>query len=125
MLGFLPVKTKTYFARTVVSRVVPVTPHLVELWTFCTREETKGVAWPRRRWGCGGRYGVGGAVAEWVRPLACAGDPTVQVGFESHCGELRFRTLAIPFTPIRSVGPLYLVSRPGEVKYPNSPHGNV
>ena len=52
-LGFLP--DKTYFARTVVSRVVlfgcTVTPHLVELWTFCTREEKKGVAWPRRRWG--------------------------------------------------------------------------
>ena len=72
VLGFLP--DKTYFARTVVSRVVPVTPHLVELWTFCTRKEKKGVAWPRRRWGGGatrwprrrrgrgGRDGVGGRV---------------------------------------------------------------
>ena len=103
VLGFLP--DKTYFARTVVSRVVPVMPHLVELWTFCTREEKKGMAWPRRRWGRGGRDGVGGAVAEWVRPLACAGDRTVRVGFESHCGKLRFGSLAIPFTPLRSVGP--------------------
>ena len=43
-------------------------------------------------------------MAEWVRPLACAGDRTVRVGFESHCGKLRFGTLAIPFTPLRSVG---------------------
>ena len=27
-------------------------------------------------------------------------------------------TLAIPFTPLRSVGPFYLVSMPGEVKGP-------
>ena len=42
---------------------------------------------------------IGGAVAEWVRALACTGDRTVLAGFESHCGKLRFGTLAIPFTP--------------------------
>ena len=85
------------------------------------------MAWPRRRWGGGGggRGGVGVGVAEWVRPLACAGDRTVRVGFESHCGKLRFGTLAIPLTPLRSVGPFYLVSMPGEVKDPTSPHWNV
>ena len=88
---------------------------------ICTREENKGVAWPRR--GPGGRDGVRGAVAEWVfRALACAGDQTVRVGFESHFGKLRFGTLTIPFTPLRSVGPFYLVSMPGEVKDHTSPH---
>ena len=45
--------------------------------------------------------------------------------------QLRFGTLAIPFTPhcqclsketIKAVGPFYLVSMPGEVKDPTSPH---
>ena len=76
----------------------------------------------------------GGAVAEWVRALACTGDRTVLAGFESHCGKLRFGTLAIPFTPLcqclseetlKAVGPFYLMSMPGEVKYPTSPHWNV
>ena len=75
-----------------------------------------------------------GAVAEWVRALACTGDWTVRDGFESHCGQLRFGTLAIPFTPpcqclseetLNAVGPFYLVSVPGEVKDPTSPHWNV
>ena len=35
---------------------------------------------------------------------------TGRCGFESHCGKLRFGTLAIPFTPLRSVGPFSLVS---------------
>ena len=46
----------------------------------------------------------------------------------------RFGTLAIPFTPLchwlleetlNAVGPFYLVSMPGEVKDPTSPHRNV
>ena len=46
----------------------------------------------------------------------------------------RFGTLPIPFTSLcqclseetlKAVGPFYLVSMPGEVKYPTSPHGNV
>ena len=37
---------------------------------------------------------------QWVRALACTGDRTVLAGFESHCGKLRFGTLAIPFTPL-------------------------
>ena len=65
------------------------------------------------------------------RALAWTGDPTVPAGFESHCGKLRFETLAIPLTPLcqclseetlKSVGPFYLVSMPGEVKDPTSLH---
>ena len=46
----------------------------------------------------------------------------------------RFGTLAIPFTPLcqclsdetlKAVSPFYLVSMPGEVKDPTSPHWNV
>ena len=63
-----------------------------------------------------------GNVAEWVRALACIGDRTVQDGFESHCGvkcgQLRFGTLEIPFTPLcqcfsdetLKIGPFYLVA---------------
>ena len=70
-------------------------------------------------------------MAECVRALAWTGDRTVLAGFESHCGNLRFGTLAIPFTPLcseetlKAVGPFYLVSMPGEVKDPTSPHWNV
>ena len=39
-------------------------------------------------------------MAERVRALAWTGDRTVLAGFESHCGKLRFGTLAIPFTPL-------------------------
>ena len=62
---------------------------------------------------------MGAKVAEWVRGLACTGDRTVLAGFESHCGKLRFGTLAIPFTPLcqclseetlKAVGPFYLTS---------------
>ena len=74
----------------------------------------------------------GGAVAEWVRALASTGDRTVSAEFESHCGKLRFGTLAILFTPLclseetlKAVCPVYLVSMPGEVKDPTSPHWNV
>ena len=72
--------------------------------------------------------------ARWVRALACTGDRTVRDGFESHCGQLRFGTLAIPFTlpcqclseeTLKAVGPFYLVSMLGEVKDPTSPHWNV
>ena len=38
-------------------------------------------------------------MAEWVRALACTGNRTVRDGLESHCGQLRFGTLAIPFPP--------------------------
>ena len=86
---------------------------------ICTGEEKKGAAWPRVRLGRGGRDGVEGAMAEWVRALACAGNRRVRIGFESRCGKLCFGTLAIPFTPLcqclseetlKAVGPLYLVS---------------
>ena len=92
---------------------------------ICTREDKKGVAWPRRRWG-------GGAVAEtesgarWPsgleRWLALA---TGRCGSGSNPTAENFGTLAIPFTPFRSVGPFYLVSMLGEVKSPTSPHWNV
>ena len=71
-------------------------------------------------------------MAEWVRALDWRLDGP---GFESHCGKtFRFGTLAIPFTPLcqclseetlKAVGPFYLVSMPGEVKDPTSPHWNV
>ena len=73
-------------------------------------------------------------MAEWVRVLACTGDRTVRDGFDSHCGQLRFRTLAIPFTlfcqclseeTLKAVGPFYLVSMPEEVKEPTSLHWNM
>ena len=76
----------------------------------------------------------GGALAEWDRALAWTGDRTGPAGFESHYVKLRFGTLAIPITPLcqclseetlKAVGPFYLVSMPGEVKDPTSPHWNV
>ena len=77
---------------------------------------------------------TGGMVAGWVRALAWTGDRTVPAGFESRCGKPRFRTFAIPFTPLcqclseetlKAVGPFYLVSMPGEVKDLTSAHWNV
>ena len=74
--------------------------------------------------------------AGWLSGLAVDWRPDGQ-WFESRCGKnfsLRFGTLAIPFTPpcqclsdetLKAVGPFYLVSMPGEVKYPTSPHWNV
>ena len=73
-------------------------------------------------------------MAEWVRVLAWTGDRTVPAGFETHCRKPHFGTLAIPFTPLcqclseetlKAVGPLYLMSMPGEVKDPTSPHWHV
>ena len=49
-------------------------------------------------------------------------------------GDFEFGTLAIPLTllfqclsdeTLKAVGPFYLVSMPGEVKDPTSPHWNV
>ena len=41
------------------------------------------------------------AVAEWVRALhGLHWRPDGAGGFVSHCGQLRFETLAIPFTPL-------------------------
>ena len=72
---------------------------------------------------------IGGAVAEWVRTLAWTGDRTVRDGFESHCGQLRFRTLAIPFRPtppcqclseetLKAVGPSIWCLCQGKYKIP-------
>ena len=83
---------------------------------------------------CNFRYMCQPLIGRWVRALAWTGDRTVLAGFESHCGKLRFGTLAIPFTPLcqclseetlKAVGPFYRVSMPGEVKDPTSPHWNV
>ena len=73
-----------------------------------------------------------GAVAEWVRALDLRPDGP---GFESHCGNLfaselwqfRLPRFASVFRRRHSkaVGPFYLVSMPGEVKDPTSPHWNV
>ena len=84
----------------------------------------------------------GGAVAEWRGAQWPSGSERwlglatgqFPAGFESHCGKLCFGTLAIPFTPLcqclseetlKAVGPVYLVSMPGEVNDPTSPHWNV
>ena len=73
----------------------------------------------------------GGAVAEWVR--ASTGDRTID-GSTPTAGDFEFGTLAIPLTllcqcfsddTLKAVGPFYLVSMPGEVKDPTSPHWNV
>ena len=70
-------------------------------------------------------------MAEWVRALTWTGDRTVSAGFESHCGKLRFGTLAVPFTSLcqclseETLKAFYLMSMLGEVKYPTSPHWNV
>ena len=82
-------------------------------------------------------------MAEWARALT--GDRTVN-GSSPRCGKnfsLRFGTLAISFTPpcqclsdetlvkavalplVPSISSIYLVSMPGEVKVPTSPHWNV
>ena len=71
-------------------------------------------------------------VAEWVR--ASTGDRTID-GSTPTAGEFEFGTLAIPLTLLcqclsdetllKAVGPFYLVSMPGEVKDPTSPHWNV
>ena len=72
-----------------------------------------------------------GAIAEWVR--ASTGDRTID-GSNPTAGDFEFGTLAIPLTllcqclsdeTLKAVGPFYLVSMPGEVKYPTSPHWNV
>ena len=74
----------------------------------------------------------GGAVAEWVR--ASTGDRTVDGSSPTSVKTFLFGTLAIPFTPlcqclsdetVKAVGPFYLVSMPGEVTDPTSPHWNV
>ena len=68
-------------------------------------------------------------MAEWVRALT--GDRTVNGSSPSAVKTFRFGTLAIPFIPLcqclsdetlKAVGPFYLVSMPGEVKDPTSPH---
>ena len=63
----------------------------------------------------------------------CTGDRTFQ-GSNPIAKKFRFGTLAIPFSPLcqclseetlKPVGAFYLVSMPGEVKYPTRPHWNV
>ena len=70
-------------------------------------------------------------VAEWVR--ASTGDQTID-GSTPTAGDFEFGTLAIPLTllcqclsdeTLKAVGPFYLVSMPGELKDPTSPHWNV
>ena len=75
---------------------------------------------------------TGGAVAEWVR--ASTGDLMVDGSSLTSVKTFRFGTLAISFTPlcqclsdetVKAVGPFYMLSMPGEVKDPTSPHWNV
>ena len=71
--------------------------------------------------------------AEWVRALAWTGDRTVPGRVRIMLRQGLFGTLSIPFTPLwncqciseetlKAVCPFYLVSMPGEVKYPTSLH---
>ena len=71
-------------------------------------------------------------MAEWVR--ASTGDRAVDGSSPTSVKTFLFGTLAIPFTPLcqclsdetlKAVGPFYLVSMPGEVKDPTSPHWNM
>ena len=73
-----------------------------------------------------------GVIAEWVR--VSTGDRTVDGSTPTSVKTVLFGTLANPFTPlcqclsdetVKAVGPFYLVSMPGEVKDPTSPHWNV
>ena len=68
-------------------------------------------------------------MAEWAREST--GDRTVDGSSPTSVKPFLFGTLAIPFTPlcqclsdetVKAVGPFYLVSMPGEVKDPTSPH---
>ena len=68
-------------------------------------------------------------VARWLG-LATGGPGRFRIPLR----QLRFGTLAIPFTPLcqclleetlKAVGPFYLVSMPGDVKDPTSQHWNV
>ena len=67
-----------------------------------------GARWPSggavAEWGRGGRVGArwpsGGVVAVWVRTLAWTGDRTVPGRARIPLWELRFETLAIPFTSL-------------------------
>ena len=79
--------------------------------------------WGGARWPSGLEHWLGMATGH-SRP---GSNPTSVKTFR--CG-----TLAIPFTPLcqclsdetlKAVVPFYLVSMPGEVKDPTSPHGNV
>ena len=74
----------------------------------------------------------GGAVAEWV--TVSTGDRTVDGSSTTSIKKNSLRNIGIPFTllcqclsdeTIKAVGPFYLVSMPGEVKDPTSPHWNV
>ena len=68
-------------------------------------------------------------MAEWARALT--GDRTVNGSNPAAVKTFRFGTLAIPFTPPcqclsdETHSHFYLVSMPGEVKDPTSPHWNV
>ena len=76
----------------------------------------------------------GGAVAEWVRALAWAGDRTVSRSGSNPATVTSLRNFGnsvYPALPVsfggdtKAVGPFYLVSMPGEVKDSTSPHWNV
>ena len=73
------------------------------------------------------RCGLSG-LERWLQWL---GDRTVSGRVRILMWQLRFGTLAIPFTPLcqclseetlKAVGPFYLVSIPGEVKDPTGLH---
>ena len=67
-----------------------------------------------------------GAVSEWVR--VSTGDQTFDGSSPTSVKTFRFGTLlcqCLSDETLKAVGPFYLVSMPGEVKDPTSPHWNV
>ena len=74
-------------------------------------------------------------MAEWVRALAWNGDRTFPAGFKPHFGKNFSRRnfgnsvysacQCLSDETVKTVGPFYMVSMPGEVKDPTSPHWNV
>ena len=78
---------------------------------------------------------LGGAVAEWVRALDwrpdCPGsNPTAENFWLRNFVNSVYPALPVSFggdtkKSLKAVGPFYLVSMPGEVKDPTSPHWNV
>ena len=71
-------------------------------------------------------------MAEWVRESI--GDRTLDGSSPTSVKTVLFRNFGNSVYPacqclsdetVKAVGPFYLVSMPGEVKYPTSPHWNV
>ena len=110
-------------------KLLMILPFHVQLSTSC-RHDGKGTFYNIFRLNACKKNNRG-VVAEWVR--ASTDDRKLMVRLPLRA-TLRFGTLAIPLTllcqclsdeTLKAVGPFYLVSMPGEVNDPTSPHWNV